>query len=120
MWVPDELVGSAMAGLRGAQVEVVNPVDFRSVPEDVPESVAEVEFYVPPFLGSAAVAEVMRFMPRLRVVQALTAGVERLRPHLPDGAVLCNARGVHDAVTAEWVVGAMIGALRSFPLFARE
>src|SRR5215472_1431625 len=120
MWVPDELVGSVMEGLAGARVEVVSPVAFRSIPQDVPESVAEVEFYVPPFLGSAAVAEVMRLMPRLRVVQALTAGVESLRPHVPDGVVLCNARGAHDAVTAEWVVGAMIGGLRSFPLFALE
>jgi len=120
MWVPDEVVGSAMEGLAGARVEIVSPVAFRSIPQDVPESVAEVEFYVPPFLGSAAVAEVMRLMPRLRVVQALTAGVESLRPHVPDGVVLCNARGAHDAVTAEWVVGAMIGGLRSFPLFARE
>ena len=33
---------------------------------------------------------------------------------------LCNARGVHDASTAEWVVGAMLAALREFPFFARE
>src|SRR5258708_31200565 len=62
----------------------------------------------------------MALMPRLRVVQTLTAGVDRLRPHVPAGAVLCNARGAHDAATAEWVVGAMIGAQRDFPLFARE
>ena len=120
MWVPDELVGSAMEGLAGARVEVVSPVALRSIPQGVPESVAEVEFYVPPFLGSAAVGEVMRLMPALRVVQALTAGVDGLRPYVPDGAVLCSARGAHDAVTAEWVIGAMIGGLRSFALFARE
>jgi phosphoglycerate dehydrogenase-like enzyme len=39
---------------------------------------------------------------------------------VPSGAVLCNARGAHDAATAEWVVGAMIGAQREFPFFARE
>src|SRR5215469_9452507 len=120
MWVPDELVGSVMEGLAGARVEVVSPVALRSIPQDVPESVAEVEFYVPPFLGSPAVGEVMRLMPRLRVVQALTAGVDGLRAHVPGGALLCNARGAHDSVTPEWVVGAMIGGLRSFPLFARE
>jgi phosphoglycerate dehydrogenase-like enzyme len=46
--------------------------------------------------------------------------VDRLRPHLPEGVLLCNARGAHDAVTAEWVVGAVIAALRDFPFFARE
>jgi phosphoglycerate dehydrogenase-like enzyme len=59
-------------------------------------------------------------MPRLRVVQALTAGVDRLRPYLPEGVLLCNARGAHDAVTAEWVVGAIVAAQRDFPFFARE
>jgi len=119
MWVPANWVADAMTGLPDTRVEVVNPVDFESE-ADIPGSAAEVEFYVPPFLGSAAVARVMRLMPRLRVVQALTAGVDRLRPHLPEGVLLCNARGAHDAVTAEWVVGAIIAVLRDFPFFARE
>ena len=50
----------------------------------------------------------------------MTAGFDRVRPHVPPGAVLCNARGVHDASTAEWVVGAAIAAFRQFPYFARE
>ncbi|MBO0824978.1 MAG: 2-hydroxyacid dehydrogenase, partial [Actinobacteria bacterium] len=62
----------------------------------------------------------MASMPRLRVVQTLTAGFDRVRPHVPPGAVLCNARGAHDASTAEWVVGAAIAALRKFPYFATE
>ena len=33
---------------------------------------------------------------------------------------LCNARGVHDAGTAEWVVTAILAALRQFDHFARE
>jgi phosphoglycerate dehydrogenase-like enzyme len=34
--------------------------------------------------------------------------------------VLCNARGAHDASTAEWVVGAAIAVLRQFRYFATE
>jgi phosphoglycerate dehydrogenase-like enzyme len=59
-------------------------------------------------------------MPRLKVVQTLTAGFDRVRPHVPAGAVLCNARGVHDASTAEWVVGAILACIRQFPYFAAE
>ena len=36
------------------------------------------------------------------------------------GVALCNARGAHDASTAEWVVAAMLAALRGFPVFTRE
>ncbi len=119
MWVPADWVADAMTGLPDTRVEIVNPAEFASE-ADIPASVADIEFYVPPFLAPSAVAAVMRRMPRLRVVQALTAGVDGLRPHVPEGVVLCNARGAHDAVTAEWVVGAMLAAQRDFPFFARE
>jgi phosphoglycerate dehydrogenase-like enzyme len=82
--------------------------------------VADVEFYVPSFFPTPPVGEAMRHMKRLRVVQTLTAGVDKLRPYLPDGALLCNARGAHDASTAEWVVAAMLAAIRQFPAFAME
>jgi phosphoglycerate dehydrogenase-like enzyme len=82
--------------------------------------VDQVVFYVPPFFPTPRGIAAMREMPRLAVVQTLTAGVDRLLASLPSGVALCNARGVHDASTAEWVVGAMLAALREFPLFARE
>jgi phosphoglycerate dehydrogenase-like enzyme len=101
IWVPAEPVAQALAGLAGASVEVHDPDGC-----DLPESVADVEFYVPPFLPRPEAVTVMKHMPKLKVVQTLTAGFDAVRPHVPAGAVLCNARGVHDASTAEWVVGA--------------
>lgn len=115
MWVPDRPVADTLAGLAGATVEVVAPADA-----DLPASAADVEFYVPPFFPETPALVAMAAMPRLRVVQTLTAGFDRVRPHVPPGAVLCNARGAHDASTAEWVVGAAIAALRQFPHFATE
>jgi phosphoglycerate dehydrogenase-like enzyme len=38
---------------------------------------------------------------------------------LPDGVVLCDGRGVHDAPVAEWVVGVAVASRRRFPAFAR-
>jgi phosphoglycerate dehydrogenase-like enzyme len=115
MWVPGEWVAAGMTGLPGTDVEIVT-VDGGTPPV----SVSDVEFYVPGFFPTRASGEVMRHMKRLRVVQTLTAGVDRLQPYVPDGAVLCNARGAHDASTAEWVLAAVLGALRDLPLFARE
>ena len=115
MWVPAEWVAAGMAGLPATDVEIV-AVESGTLPANV----ADVEFYVPSFAPTQASGEVMRLMKSLRVVQTVTAGVDRLQPYLPDGAVLCNARGAHDATTAEWTVAAMLGALRDFPLFARE
>lgn len=114
IWVPADWVAAGLTGLPGTVVEVVEP------DTGLPASVADVEFYVPSFFPTPASGEAMRHMPRLRVVQTLTAGVDRLRPYVPEGAVLCNARGAHDASTAEWVVAAILGAIRRFPLFARK
>jgi phosphoglycerate dehydrogenase-like enzyme len=116
MWVPADWVAAGMTGLPGTEVEVVTLAESAAPPAGV----ADVEFYVPSFFPTPASIEVMAHMKRLRVVQALTAGVDRLRPHVPAGAVLCNARGAHDASTAEWVVAAMLAALRDFPRFALE
>jgi phosphoglycerate dehydrogenase-like enzyme len=117
IWVPTEQVAEALAGLAGLTVEIVDPDDGRPAR---PASAAEVEFYVPPFFPRPPAIEVMRQMPRLRVVQALTAGIDRFLPHMPDGVILCNARGVHDAGTAEWVVAAILASVRQFPYFAAE
>jgi phosphoglycerate dehydrogenase-like enzyme len=87
-------------------IEVVNAT------ETVPASAAEVEFYVPAYEFSDAVVDAIADMPRLRIVQTLTAGVDNFRPAIPDGVTLCNAAGVHDAATSELADGLMIGAER--------
>jgi phosphoglycerate dehydrogenase-like enzyme len=123
MWVPAGWVADGLAGLDGVTVERVTlgrdmgEASF-SGPGAIPASVADVEFYVPSFFPSPAGTAVLRQMPRLRVVQTLTAGVDWLRPHVPAGVTLCSARGAHDAATAEWVVAAMLGALRALPAFS--
>ncbi|MGB6453717.1 MAG: 2-hydroxyacid dehydrogenase [Streptosporangiaceae bacterium] len=115
IWVPTDPVADALTGLDGVTVEVVSPAGAT-----LPESAASVEFYVPPFFPPPDAVTAMAQMPRLRVVQTLTAGFDRVRPHVPAGAVLCNARGAHDASTAEWVVGAAVAVYRQFPYFAVE
>lgn len=115
IWVPTAPVAEALAGLDGATVAVLAPDGSQ-----LPSSAADVQFYVPPFFPAPPAVEAMAQMPQLKVVQTLTAGFDLVRPHVPHGAILCNARGVHDASTAEWAVGAMIAALRQFPYFATE
>ncbi len=125
IWVPSGWVADGLSGLPGVDVEVVTlGRDMGATgdipPPAVPASVADVEFYVPSFFPSPAGSAVLAQMPALRVIQALTAGVDWIRPHVPPSVALCNARGAHDASTAEWVVAAMLGALRSFPVFGAE
>ena len=59
-------------------------------------------------------------LPRLRLVQLLTAGAEQFVGRLPRGVLLCNARGAHTPSTAEWAVAATLAAQRGIPFFVRE
>lgn len=97
----------------GLRYEVVDPT------RAVPASVAAVSFYVPPYRLDASVAQVMSQMSSLDVVQTLTAGVDNIRPHVPEGVRLCSGRGIHDASTAELALTLLLSSLRGVPDLVR-
>jgi phosphoglycerate dehydrogenase-like enzyme len=88
-------------------------------PAEMPSNPAEVEFLVPPFLSTPKVAALLSQMPKLRVVQLLSAGVDAWIGRVPDGVTLCDGRGVHNSSTAEWALTAMLSHFRNFPAFIR-
>jgi phosphoglycerate dehydrogenase-like enzyme len=110
-WVPSASVAEVLSDLPGVECAVYDGTS------PMPEGIEEVEVWIPPLVTVPDVPGTLARMSSLRLVQTVTAGVEPYRPHMPEGAVLCNARGVHDAGTAEWAVGAMIAVLREFPEF---
>ncbi len=116
IWVPLPAVGAALDGIEGITVQVVDPDDG----SELPASAAEVTFYVPPLFPREPSIAALASMPDLLVVQTLTAGIDLLRPQLPPGATLCNAHGLHDASTAEWVVTVILAAIRKIPFFIAE
>lgn len=84
-----------------------------------PGSVDEVVLYVTPYTFNQVPLELVRDMPKLRVVQTLTAGYEHVLPYLPDGVTLCNAGPLHDTSTAELAVALMLAAQRGIADFVR-
>ena len=111
-WVAVPAIADRLADLPGVDVDLY---DGGEVP---PGTIDDVEFYVPVLLPSGPSLRIISRMPRLRVIQLQTAGVDHVRPYVPEGVALCNARGAHDAGTAEWIVGALIASRRDFPEFA--
>ena len=114
VWLPfgPERLGDAPTGLR---YEVVRPEP--GVP--LPASAAEVRFYVPAYQMGPVDPELFAHLPRLEVVQTLTAGVDHIRSALPEGVVLCNGRGIHDTSTAELALTLILSSLRGVPEFVR-
>jgi phosphoglycerate dehydrogenase-like enzyme len=105
-----------------ADVERLSPelaVDVYTGEGTPPTAVGEVDFYVAPYTFSVASLDLAREMQSLRVLQLLTAGYEHVLPYVPDGVTVCNARGVHDASTAELALALMLSSLRGIPDFVR-
>ncbi len=116
VWVPFDPVGlgELPAGLRLQEVRD---------PDASTAGVEKVEVFIPPYDLGADPGTVLRdLLPQmisLRVLQTQTAGTEQVEPYLPAGVTLCNARGVHDASTAELAVALTLASLRGIPDFVR-
>ncbi len=63
--------------------------------------------------------DLLRALPRLRLVQLPSAGYEHAEPYVPAGVTLCNGRGVHDAGTAELALALTLAAQRGLPAAVR-
>ncbi|MET7392529.1 2-hydroxyacid dehydrogenase [Dactylosporangium sp. NPDC005572] len=114
VWIPHETGRDLLGPLPEDSVVEVMPA-----PGELPSDPADLVFWVPPFLAKPDVVALVERMPALRVVQLMTAGADAWAGRLPQRVTLCDARGVHDSPTAEWVVAAILSYLRCFPEFVR-
>jgi phosphoglycerate dehydrogenase-like enzyme len=115
VWLPEPDWAEAMGGLPGGMT-----ADAWTGGEDVPDSADEVEVVVIPFGVPGSRLPVLAKLPRLRLIQLMSAGAERVIPHVPPGVTLCNARGAHDPAVAEWIMAVTLAQVRMLPAFARQ
>jgi phosphoglycerate dehydrogenase-like enzyme len=115
VWLPfdPDLLGELPDALR---YETVVPVSS----ESTPASIDEVEFFVLPYALTIEQGSLLARMPRLKVVQTLSAGVDHIRAAVPEGVLLCNGRGIHNASTAEHAVALTLACLRGIPGFVED
>jgi phosphoglycerate dehydrogenase-like enzyme len=114
VWIAHEqgrqLIGEVPAGVT---------VEVAPAPDALPSDLAGVRFWAPPFLAQTESVSLAAKMPDLEAVQLLSAGADMWVGRLPEGIMLCDARGVHDSPTAEWVMTAILAHVRAFPAFVR-
>ncbi|KUN17481.1 dihydrofolate reductase [Streptomyces antibioticus] len=91
--------------------------------QEFPGDPADCVVYVVPYMKRQPVkVRPLKEMRNLQFVQTLTAGVDDVMAQLSDiapGVRLCNARGVHEASTAELALTLTLASLRGIPGFVR-
>ncbi|MFJ3235342.1 2-hydroxyacid dehydrogenase [Streptomyces sp. NPDC086787] len=91
--------------------------------QEFPGDPADCALYVVPYMKRQPVlVRPLERMRNVRVVQTLTAGVDDISERMslfPPGVRLCNARGVHEASTAELALTLTLASLRGIPNFVR-
>jgi phosphoglycerate dehydrogenase-like enzyme len=114
------LLRSAHEGLRQLLQENEDVHVLTYDGDRLPEEAEDAEVLVVASGSDVTVDEQVRMMarlPRLRLVQTLSAGVEAWEGRLPEGVQLSNARGAHGGATAEWAVTALLAVYRELPGF---
>ncbi|MEW2301718.1 2-hydroxyacid dehydrogenase [Streptomyces sp. NPDC006655] len=91
--------------------------------QEFPGDPADCAVYVVPYMKRQAVkVRPLQGMRNVRLIQTLTAGVDDMiaaKDHIVPGVQLCNARGVHEASTAELALALTLASLRGIPGFVR-
>jgi phosphoglycerate dehydrogenase-like enzyme len=109
--LPDADAQPYLAGIPDVEVVIWNGAGTP------PAGFDRVEFLVPTYAAAAITPDQLAAMPKLRVIQLLSAGVEPWLDRVPSGVTLCNGRGVHGASTAELAVAGLLSMLRELPRF---
>jgi phosphoglycerate dehydrogenase-like enzyme len=109
--VPDERGEAALTGVDGIEV-----VRFDSV-ETMPE---RAEVLVPGFLADPDPAAFVTRLPRLKLIQLLTAGAEHWVGRVPSHVTVSIARGAHGGSTAEWALATLLAVYRELIPFERD
>lgn len=110
--VPEEQGERALAQVPGVRAVRYDP---QAPP---PADGMDAEVLIPPFLG-AGQERLVAALPRLRLIQLLTAGYDAWVDHVPPGVALSTARGAHGGSTAEWVLAVLLALRRELPRFVR-
>jgi phosphoglycerate dehydrogenase-like enzyme len=112
VWLPEQDAVSLMGGLPAGMV-----ADVWTGGEQLPDSADEVEVVVLPFGVPSSRMPVLAKLPRLKLIQLMSAGAENVIPFVPPGVTLCNARGAHDPAVAEWIMAVILAQVRQLPRF---
>lgn len=115
--VMSRLLSDLAQKLEGIDVFLWDATEAEAPPAEILKTC---EVYVPTYMSPRATLAIAEDMPNLRLIQLMTAGVDAHRGKVPSSVTLCNAKGVHDASTAELAVALILASKRGIPKFVRD
>ena len=90
-------------------------VSYGDGPQALDAGLAEAEVLF--LAGTVDLSDLKRRAPRLKWIQSMSAGVEKLAPLVPDGIALTNASGVHGPRGGEYGIAAVLMLNSRVPQF---
>ncbi|WP_210492139.1 NAD(P)-dependent oxidoreductase [Patulibacter sp. SYSU D01012] len=100
---------AAVPGVRAVPYDPADPVP--------PAAGRDAEAVVVDGSDVPATLELLGRLPRLRLVQTLSAGFDAWEGRVPDGVAISNVRGAHGRATAELAVALLLAHVRELPRF---
>jgi phosphoglycerate dehydrogenase-like enzyme len=116
--VPWDGVRASLVGPGGLSDDAGLTVEVFSGDGPARGDLDDVVFFTAPYDRDFRLEPVAR-LRNVKVVQTLNAGYDDLTPLLPERVTLCNARGLHDAGTAEHALGLILASQRELPRWIR-
>jgi phosphoglycerate dehydrogenase-like enzyme len=109
VWIPDETLPVHRSLLPASAI-------LHDLPGQgaLPEHLGPGQFLVATF-SSDRLDGVVPLLDDLRVIQTLSAGVDRFIGHIPTGVILCDGSGIHDIPVSEWVAMTVLASLHNLP-----
>lgn len=74
----------------------------------------DLDLVVPPYMSDPQLLSRLSGL-KIKAVQSQSIGYDGVHEWLPDGIAYCNARGVHEASTAELAIALTLASLRGLP-----
>lgn len=90
-------------------------VELIPLPEEMDRDV-KIDVWIPEFYAKKATRTWQR-LRGVKLVLSILAGTEWIPGLVGPHVTICNAHGAHNISTAEWVVTAILGSLKYFPLY---
>jgi phosphoglycerate dehydrogenase-like enzyme len=105
----DEVGAELLSELDGVEVLPYDPN------AGLPAEYRDAEILIPPYRSSHRPLGLLVELPRLRMVQLLSAGADEWSGDVPSTVMLSSARGAHADPVSEWALSAILCLYRQWP-----